>query len=263
MKPGPNTTGTYVFCITEGGPFSAGVGLHPLRPVRSLVHEGLVAVVGQVPLDEFGEQALHARLQDAAWLEREVRGHERVIEKVMQRRPVLPMKFCTIFRSEERVRALLARGQEEFRRALARLREKEEWEVKMYFEPASSAVPQAAEARTNLSGREFLLKRKAEDLEAWEAMNEAYRQAQQSFERVSDYVEEIQLKPVPPPDSSGGPKLIMDVACLLAKPRLKAFSQQLEGLGNELSSRGFHFQLSGPWPPYHFCNQTPENVDLS
>ena len=94
-------------------------------------------------------------------------------------------------------------------------------------------------------------------------MNEAHRQAQRSLEEVSGYLEGIQLKPLPPLDSSGGPKLILDVACLLAKPRLKAFSQQLEGLGNELSSRGFHFQLTGPWPPYHFCNQTPENDDLS
>jgi hypothetical protein len=263
MTQAANKTAIYLFCITEGDAFSAEEGLHPLRPVCSLVCEDLVAVVSQVPLEDFGEEALAAHLEDACWLEREARAHETVIEKVMENRAVLPMKFCTIFRSEERVRALLARGQEEFRRALARLREKEEWEVKMYFEPASSAAPQAAEARTNLSGREFLLKRKAEDLEACEAMKEAYRQAQQSFERVSDYVEEIQLKPVPPPDSSGGPKLILDVVCLLVKPRLKAFRQQIERLGNHLSAKGFRFQLTGPWPPYHFCEETPENVRTS
>jgi hypothetical protein len=263
MTQAANKTAIYLFCITEGEAFSAEEGLHPLRPVYSLVCEDLVAVVGQVPLDEFGEQALHARLQDAAWLEREVRGHERVIEKVMESRAVLPMKFCTIFRSEERVRALLARGQEEFRRALARLREKEEWEVKMHFQPPCAAAPETPEGPASLSGKDFLLKRKAEDLGAWEAMKEAYRQAQQSFERVSDYVEEIQLKPVPPLDSSEGPKLILDVVCLLVKPRLKAFCQQLEGLRNELSGKGLHFQLTGPWPPYHFCTEMPENVSLS
>jgi len=263
MRAGPKTTAIYLFCITEGAPFSARKGPRVPRAVYSLVHEDLVAVVSQVPLEDFGEEALAAHLEDACWLEREARAHETVIEKVMENRAVLPMKFCTIFRSEERVRALLARGQEEFRRALARLREKEEWEVKMYYEPASSAAPQAAEARTNLSGREFLLKRKAEDIGAWEAMKEAYRQAQQSFERVSDYVEEIQLKPIPSQDSTSEPKLILDAVCLLTKPRFKAFCQQLEGLRNELSGKGLHFQLTGPWPPYHFCTEMPENVSLS
>jgi hypothetical protein len=176
---------------------------------------------------------------------------------------VLPLKFCTIFLTEEKVRAFLERDQDKFRRALARLREKEEWEVKMYFQPPCAAAPETPEGPASLSGKDFLLKRKAEDIEAWEAMKEAYRQAQQSFERVSDYVEEIQLKPIPSQDSTSEPKLILDAVCLLTKPRFKAFCQQLEGLGNELSGKGFHFQLTGPWPPYHFCTEMPENVSLS
>lgn len=235
--------------------------MHPLRPVHSLVYEGLVAVVSQVPLEEFGAEALRARLEDAAWLEREVRGHERVIEKVMQRRPVLPMKFCTIFLTEDNVRAFLQRDQDEFRRALARLRGREEWEVKIYHHPPSPPTTRACGSA--LSGREYLMQKNAAELAAQEAAVETCSQAQRMFEMLTGCVDEIELKPVAPSRSPGSPRLVLDAVCLLAKPRLKAFSQQLEGLGNELSSRGFHFQLSGPWPPYHFCNQAPENVDLS
>lgn len=269
MKQAANKTAIYLFCITEGEAFSAEAcpersewaGRHPLRPVYSLVCEDLVAVVSLVPLEEFGEQALPSHLQDACWLEKAVRAHETVIEKVMESRTVLPMKFCTVFRTKAGVRNLLESRQEEFRHALARLHDKEEWEVKMYSQPAPSA--QAAETGASLSGKDFLLKRKAKDLQAWEAINEAHRQAQRSFEKLSGYAEEIQPKPVPSQDSTREPKLILDAVCLLAKPRFKAFCQQLEGLRNELSGKGFYFQLSGPWPPYHFCTRAQANVGLS
>jgi len=261
MKPGHSPTGVYLYCITEGEPVAAEEVLHPSRPVHSLVYENLVAVASRVPLEEFGEGTLHAHLEDPDWLEREVRGHERVVEKVMASRTVLPMKFCTIFRTGERLRALLESRKEEFRRTLATLREKEEWEVKMYFEPTAAAARRtAAQARANLSGKDFLLKRKAEDIEAWQAMTEAHQQAQQSFEKVCGHAESIQLKLIPPQDSSSGPKLLLDVACLLAKPRVKAFCQQLEGLGNELSGRGFRLLLTGPWPPYHFATGVSQDV---
>jgi len=264
MKPGRKTTGTYIYCITEGEPINAEEGLHPFRPVYSLAYEDLLAVVSRVPLAEFGGKALPAHLEDASWLEREVRAHERVIEKVMEGRTVLPMKFCTIFRSEKRVQALLENRQEEFRRGLARLRDKEEWEVKMYFQPVSPAAgTSAGKAGAGLSGKEYLLKKKAEDLAGWEMMNEANRQAQRSFEKLVGLVEEIQLKPVAAHNSPAAAKLILDAVCLLSRPGFKVFCEELEGLGNELAAKGFRFQLTGPWPPYHFASQEQENVGLS
>ncbi len=129
MKRRHDATGIYVYCIAEGEPFAATAGLHPCRPVHSIAHEDLLAVVSEVSLQEFGAEGLHARLEDDCWLEQEVRAHERVIEKVMEDRTVLPMKFCTIFRTEGRVRDLLGTRREKFRNALARLRGLEEWEL--------------------------------------------------------------------------------------------------------------------------------------
>ena len=261
MKSNRNGTGIYVFCITDGDPIASGDRLHPFRSVLSIGYQDLVAVVSQVPLKEFGEKALRGQLDDLRWLEREVRAHEQVIEKVMGSRTVLPMKFCTIFRTERKVRSLLDARQEEFRSALARLREKEEWEVKVYFEPDSPAArPPASPTPTTPSGRDYLLKKKAEYLNTWEMMDKGYDQAQQSFEKLADCVDEIQLKPVDAQSSSSHPRLILDAVCLLAKPDLPAFRHQLESLSNELATQGFRFDLSGPWPAYHFVTEAEENV---
>lgn len=260
MRPGHSSTGVYLYCITEGQPMAPEEGLHPSRPVHSLVYEDLVAVASLVPLEEFGEETLRAHLEDPDWLEREVRGHERVIEKVMVSRTVLPLKFCTIFLTEEKVRAFLERDQDKFRRALARLREKEEWEVKMYCEPACRADAQGSDVAASLSGREYLLRKKATQAAAQDAALELRRQAQRAVEILSGCVEEIQLKPAAVAYPPRAPKLALDAVCLLAKPRFPVFRSRLEGLGNEVADKGFRLQLSGPWPPYHFTAEAQDNV---
>jgi hypothetical protein len=261
MTRGREETGVYVYCITEGEPVAAAAGLHPCRPVYSLAHEDLVAVASRVPLDEFGEEALSDHLGDAGWLEREVRAHERVIEKVMETRTVLPMKFYTIFRTEEGVRALLESDQDQFRRALARLRGRQEWEVKLYSEPAG-AVPQAARDQTGLSGKGYLLRKRAEKIAAQQAMDEVRRQAQRSYEKLARRVERIQLKPVKGAGSPNAPTLILDAVCLVPESAFDSCYQELQALGKELADKGLRFQLSGPWPPYHFISWAQENVGL-
>ena len=278
MRRGREATGVYVYCITDGEPLatlrssdatslrstSAAAGaLHPRWPVYSLVYEDLLAVVSQVPLEEFGEEGLHAHLEDASWLEREVCAHEQVIEKVMAGRTVLPMKFCTIFQTENRVQTLLKSNQEQFRRALARLRGRQEWEVKIYCEPAAVVARQVGKAGTDLSGKHYLLRKRAEKIAAQEAMNEAQRQAQRSYEKLAGWAEIIQLKPVERANAPSAPRLILDAVCLLPESAFDPCRQELERLGDELADKGFRFQLIGPWPPYHFTNEAREDVGLS
>jgi len=250
----------YLYCIAEGRPIAAGERLRPCRRIFSIAHQDLLGVASRVPLGEFGEEALHARLQDADWLEREVRGHERVIEKVMESRTVLPLKFCTIFLTEEKVRAFLERDQDEFRRALVRLRGREEWEVKMYCEPACPPGAQASETAAALSGREYLMQKGAAQLAAREADIEAHRQAQRTLEVLTGCVEEMQLRPLAAGQPRGIAKLVLDAVCLLAKPQFTVLRSRLDGLGNEVADKGLRFQLSGPWPPYHFSGEVQENV---
>jgi len=65
----------------------------------SLVSEGPVAgVAGRVSLEEFDPSVLPERLGDAAWLERRIRAHERVLEDVIRSVAVVPCRFCTVYR---------------------------------------------------------------------------------------------------------------------------------------------------------------------
>lgn len=256
----PGAEVIYTYCITEGKPIPAADGLHPSRLVYSLSYEDLAAVVSRVPEEEFGDESLPARLADAHWLEHEARAHERVIEKMMESRTVLPMRLCTIFRTGAKVRDLLRARQHEFRRALARLRGKEEWEVRLYLVP-SGAGSKPAETIAS-SGKEYLLKKRVETLRAQEESCRIAREAQESFETLAGCVAEVQLKPPPPQNLSAGVQLVWDAVCLVPKSDSQALRQRLDGLGNQLAGNGWRLQLIGPWPPYHFAAETREHVSL-
>lgn len=264
MTAREKATAIYVYCITEGEPIRADAGLHPFRAIHSLVYDDLIAVASRVLLEEFGQEALSSHLEDPSWLEREARGHEEVTEKVMQTRAVLPLKFCTIFRSEARVIALIRSQRDQFHRALAVLRGKEEWEVKVFAEPGFSdtSAPENEQSGT-LSGKEYLLRKATAGLRASAAMCRAHGEAQRCFEEIAGCVEDIRLRPVDAENSLGEVGLIWDAVCLLTKSRVAPFCQRLESLGNEFSGKGLLLRASGPWPPYHFTEVEQDHVGSS
>jgi len=264
MTANKATTGIYVYCITEGEPICASAGLHPFRAVHSVVHEDILAVVSRVSLEEFGPDALSSQLADACWLEREARGHEAVIEKVMQTRAVLPLKLCTVYRTARRVSALLRSRRDQFHRALAMLRGKEEWEVKLFAAPAPSEADAAeSEPQDALPGKEYLVRKATARLRASAAICQTHRYAQRCFEEVATCVEDIRLRPIDAESSLGQAGLIWDAVCLLANLCVPSFCQRLEALGNELGGKGLALRASGPWPPYHFTQIGQDDGALS
>jgi len=48
-------------------------------------------------------------------------------------------------------------------------------------------------------------------------------------------------------------KMVWNGAFLLSRSTIRSFHAACEQLRNELASTGLLFELTGPWPPYHFC----------
>jgi hypothetical protein len=46
--------------------------------------------------------------------------------------------------------------------------------------------------------------------------------------------------------------LVLDAAFLIAPAELEAFQKALAAIVGRHGSRGFRFDFTGPWPPYHF-----------
>ena len=104
-------------------------------PVRGIVAGGLTALVSTVRLEEYGEAALRANLEDLAWLESTARAHHDVVDRAAHSAPTAPVRIATLYRDDARVAEVLADQGERFVALLDRITGRSEWGVKAYASP--------------------------------------------------------------------------------------------------------------------------------
>jgi Gas vesicle synthesis protein GvpL/GvpF len=227
----------------------AGVGGAPVK----LVGDGrLAAIATEVPLREFGEEAIAQNLRDPEWLESRVRGHDAVLETAVGAVPVVPFRFGTIYRGEDEVRAMLSEH-ERLSEALDRVRGRVELGVKAFL-AAAAAVGEAADDETSASaGRRYLeekqrARRLADEREALRA-----RWADETHARLAAVAEAATANPLQPRElSERDEEMFLNGAYLVPLEREQAFRAALAELDTELGPSGARFELTGPWPPYNF-----------
>ena len=240
-------------------------GIDPACPVYALPHQTIQAIVSRVPLQEFGQEQIEANLEDLKWVEARVYAHEHVLETVLAYHNLVPMKFCTVYQSEGRVRETLAQYYDDLVDALARLEGKQEWGVKLYCDGEALARRIAetgdsdkvkelkAEKAKESSGAAYFMKKKMEQTIDEEKERVSDECAQCSHDRLSSHAEETVINPLQSKQATGRQKeMILNGAYLVAAEQLAGFRVELESLQDEYGELGFSYELTGPWPPYNF-----------
>lgn len=103
--------GWYVYAIVEApGPVLPDdlLGVDGRHEPLAIVEGGLAAMVSEVPLAEFGDEALGEIVEDVGWLENAARAHERVVDALWAQTTVVPLPMFTVYRAESAVCELLA-----------------------------------------------------------------------------------------------------------------------------------------------------------
>ena len=266
----PDETGLYVYGVVPAG--AAGElprdlrGVDGGRGVSAVVEDGLAAVVSPVSLVEFGEEQLHDNLNDVAWLEDKARGHEEVLDAILSRSTVVPMRLCTIYRGEPQVREMLTAERATFADALDRLEGKAEWGVKLFADPG--ALESAARSEGSAQGDDedevsagmaYLNERRRESRVREVADELADRWAAATHERLSAIAAEALLNPLQRPEVSGrSGEMLLNGVYLLDDDAVGSFGAAVEDLEREYADRGVSVELSGPWPPYNFVKGSIE-----
>jgi AcrR family transcriptional regulator len=261
----------YVYCVMDEMPVLEHPAVSECPDL--LVHDGLYAVVGRVPPSEFSEEALPARLNDLAWLTEKVKLHERIVEHAMQYGCVIPFKFGTVFKSENRVHAMLEAHAAELRRNLAELTGKSEWGVKVYCDRQRLTAAVAAknpvlvdlerEIGAAPSGRAFLLTKRRGELIAAAVNGEIARLGQECFDRLSKQGLKARPNDLLRPEATGRPEeMILNSAFLVPQDKTPQFLSTIDWLREQFGSQGLLFECTGPWPPYNFCEFSRERAQL-
>jgi len=238
-------------------------GIDPDHPVYALPHQEITALVSKVSLREFGQEALKANLEDITWLEARVRTHHGVLETASISHTVIPMRFCTIYQSEERVHEMLAECCDGFVSTLERLRGQQEWGIKVYYdsntltrkvEQVSDRVQAlAAEMELKSSGVAYFVRKKQEGIVAEEVERLCAECAQRSHDRLASCAQDAVINPLQGKELTGAQdEMILNGAYLVDEEQLTAFQDELESLREEYGGLGFSYAMTGPWPPYNF-----------
>lgn len=273
----PGSAYTYLYCLAPAdaaGLFSDQVvpGLPDGGEVRGIVCGRLAAVVGSVPADTYNEESLQDLVQDPRWLEGRVTGHEQVIRGVMEKYPVIPMKFGTIFHSAHRVCMMIAGREEYFEKMLGYVSGREEWGLKAYCQPGllrryvEKNSGRAREAMEKLeamgAGAAYLARKRTDSLLDEEVEKTAASLMDQVHHDLAQMAVEARTNRLLGPEVTGRlEKMSLNAVYLLDCDAVSRFREKVEGLGASHEHMGIEYVLTGPWPPYNFTSAGGPGVE--
>jgi len=241
-------------------------------PVCRLVHGDLVAFGSTVPASQFGARELRTALADTDWLRDRIFAHEKTLEQLRSSYSLVPFRFCSIYRDATRVSDALKRHHAELDQALDRVRGASEWGLKLYcdtdilrcrLEAATGGMRALRDAVMTASpGTRFFLQKNFEhalDAEVAAAITRCVEQSRRCFEA---YARESAAVPVQPPAAHGkSAEMVLNAAYLVDEKALDEFRCALAARRAESAAHGFSYDLTGPWPPYHFVTPGQEGTE--
>ena len=225
------------------------------QPLEAVTEGTLTAVVGRVPAEEFAETELRSHLNDMDWVETVARGHERVLDELCRRTTVIPMRLCTVYKTEGGVREMLLREAEPLHAALEQLDGKTEWGVKVFFDRprASRAVSQDAASSESGSGAAYMDHRRRERDRARQLDEQVEAAVTEIHDRLDALSAESTLNPPQRPEVSAHPgEMVLNGAYLVQHETETEFHTETDALQSRFASVGLELVVTGPWPAYNF-----------
>ena len=248
--------GVYVYgVVASGAELPSGLaGIEPAHPPQLLVHNGLAAVISEVPLEEFEEHRLREHLGDMRWVEHTARAHEQVLEGVADCTTLIPLRMCSIYRTTDGVRDMLARETVALTDALRQLHGKAEWGVKVFGAAAGPAQSASGdEPEPPASGTDYMRRRRTERDARFQADDEVLDACAAIHQRLTDVSADALTAPPQRPEVSGhdGPMLLNGIY-LVETADEEVFLARVDELRERHASLGITLVPTGPWPAYNF-----------
>jgi len=224
--------GKYIYgIIIGGGDTVLGVrGLVGTSPVYTIAHEGLSCVVSDYSGGEFSAMS-------KAELARCLLTHQVVVEQVMRRHLVLPVKFGTVLATADEVQDFISQGHAQFSLTLLWMQDKVEVEVVASWEGGQVLTENGTEPEQQNSPEP---KVKASGA----------RHGESYLEQMIGFLKPVSIEVQPHPADSDGAE--MSVAFLVDIANLEAFHSRVKQL-NAFFYNQIDFRVVGPLPPYSFA----------
>jgi hypothetical protein len=256
---------TYLYCLVRSArkpvirPVRSGLpSAGALRPLNA--GEGLWLIVSDVSASEYGEAAIATGLKHLDWVSRRAIGHEAVVEQFLSKSALLPMQMFTIFTSDERALAHVARDRRRIDRIMQRVAGHVEWGLRLTWDEQTvrAAVERTHARRTGgpqRSGSAYLT-RKRDLLDVSRTQLAKARAEATAVHRALQKQARDAVRRTATEEAAPGSRLLLDAAYLVPSTRAAAFRAAVRQRARTLAPSGIAAALTGPWPPYNFTSST-------
>jgi hypothetical protein len=249
----------YVYAITRNAVMPRGEAIDCTENFVTVQSSGVSAVATPVSATEFSQEAIDSHAGDLEWLGAIGYRHQAVVAALMRETAIVPLRAFSLFSSEDAVRKYLAANAAVFVRVLDRLDGKQEWTLRIEFEPErwSESLTKRIDSLRSLTddidkappGKAFLLRKKLE-----EAKKAASKDAEQQIvtEIESAILDALRCETIAESrqERSGA---FPQINVLINRDEESRLQEVQMKLNDRYASEGVTIALTGPWPPYSFA----------
>ena len=262
--------GFYLYCIRKTGFPSIKVEKTIGGGEVSIIpYEELEVVTSLVDLSEFGSEEIQRKAQeDLNWIKEKAQIHQYVIEQAMRVGSnlisVIPMKFGTIFKTEESLKECLRKNCQQFKDSLKKLKGKQEWGVKVYLkenifrktieEKNEAVLAKKKEIESMPKGMAFFAQKQIDEVVSQEKDKELDRITEEIFENLGQLAFSKNKSKLLEKDFTGRTEpMVLNGFYLIEESKLNDFQKKVEELKEKYNGKGIIIEMTGPWPSYHFA----------
>jgi hypothetical protein len=225
--------------------------------------DDITVVTSRVRPEEFSEEALQKNVEDMKWLQKKAFHHHQLTNKLHEMYTVIPLKFGTIYNSEESLASVVTGYGQNIREVFGDLAGNEEWSIKIYTDKemfskaAGKNSPEITEKQKEIAelprGKQFFEKKKLDKLIQEVSERELTSYCETVHEEVKMLARNNEVK------KNWEKKLTereddmcWNAAYLIPEKNVQKVIDLVKE--KQKASEDFTFEITGPWPPFHFSN---------
>lgn len=217
----------------------------------------LLAVVSEVPSEEFSAERLEESMQDLQWLAATARAHHDVVDGFGRQTTVAPLSLATVFDDRARVQQAIEARRDGLAAVLARVRDRAEWGIKVFRAEAPRRPAAHAQERPT-SGSEYLRRRRAAVDAARRRSDGAEEEAAALYDELAAVSVDARRHRVHDSSLTGRSEpMVLNAAFLVDDADAATWRSTVERVAPD----GFLVEITGPWVPYSFTDVPDRGAD--
>ncbi|HEY4552100.1 MAG TPA: GvpL/GvpF family gas vesicle protein [Bacillaceae bacterium] len=226
----------------------------------------ITAIVCELDADAYSEDVIKDKTNnDMEWLQEKAFHHHETVLKLAKQYTLIPLKFCTLYRSRESLEESVQSHKENMLDIFKLIAGNEEWNVKMYCdekalkEQVSETNPAIEAKRAEISelpkGRQFFEKKKLDKLIEKELEEEKNKVSERIHAQLKEFSLMGSVKRTWSKDVTGRQdNMTWNGVYLVPGSGVEEFLLQIQQYEKEMKETGWRFEATGPWPAYHFSS---------